>query len=35
MARIMGTGGRRVVVAVLDPGAGPDDVARAVRDALA
>jgi hypothetical protein len=34
-ARIMGTGDRRVVVAVLDPGAGPDDVARAVRDALA
>ncbi len=27
--------GKRVVVAVLDPGAGPDDVARAVRDALA
>ena len=30
-----GTDGRRVVVTVLEPGAGPDDVARAVRDALA
>jgi hypothetical protein len=27
--------GKRVVVAVLEPGAGPDDVARAVREALA
>jgi hypothetical protein len=33
--RTAGTDGRRVVVAVLEPGAGPDDVARAVRDALA
>ncbi|MGH8968211.1 MAG: TetR/AcrR family transcriptional regulator, partial [Actinomycetes bacterium] len=29
-----GGDGRRVVVTVLEPGAGPDDVARAVRDAL-
>lgn len=33
--RVTGTDGRRVVVTVLEPGAGPDDVARAVRDALA
>lgn len=33
--RTAGTDGKRVVVAVLEPGAGPDDVARAVRDALA
>jgi AcrR family transcriptional regulator len=33
--RVSGTDGRRVVVTVLEPGAGPDDVARAVRDALA
>ena len=30
-----GGDGKRVVVTVLEPGAGPDDVARAVRDALA
>lgn len=35
VVRTAGTDGRRVVVAVLEPGAGPDDVARAVRDALA
>jgi AcrR family transcriptional regulator len=36
-ARTVTTGGdgKRVVVTVLEPGAGPDDVARAVRDALA
>ncbi len=33
--RTTGTDGRRVVVTVLEPGAGPDTVARAVRDALA
>ncbi|GAA1729310.1 hypothetical protein GCM10009809_26090 [Isoptericola hypogeus] len=33
--RTSGTDGRRVVVTVLEPGAGPDAVARAVRDALA
>jgi AcrR family transcriptional regulator len=35
VVRTAGTEGKRVVVAVLEPGAGPDDVARAVRDALA
>ncbi len=35
VVRTAGTDGKRVVVAVLEPGAGPDDVARAVRDALA
>ncbi|MCA5894330.1 TetR/AcrR family transcriptional regulator [Isoptericola sp. NEAU-Y5] len=33
-SRSSGSDGRRVVVTVLEPGAGPDDVARAVRDAL-
>ena len=34
VVRTAGTDGKRVIVAVLEPGAGPDDVARAVRDAL-
>ena len=33
--RTSGSDGRRVIVTVLEPGAGPDAVARAVRDALA
>jgi len=35
VVRTTGTEGKRVVVTVLEPGAGPDDIARAVRDALA